>query len=181
MNERVFELRKTLKLTQKAFGRKIGISESAVSSMESGRYNISDTVFKLMCQNFNVSAEWLRTGNGEMFVMSDDAFIKLLREKGHDDLTCRITKSYLELPKSSRDVFNQELLKLASAITADATADAPQGDVTDEQPAAFENDDELRAQAKKEAAQMAAKLEEEIYNEKRRVQSVSTLRESSAV
>lgn len=66
-NERVRELRKTLGLTLVKFGEAIGISNPAVSMIESGKSNVSDRTRWAICQAFNVSEEWLRTGEGEMF------------------------------------------------------------------------------------------------------------------
>lgn len=67
MNKRVKELRTSLNLSQEVFGKKLGITKSAVSNIETGRFNATDTILKLMCTEFNVNEEWLRDGVGEMF------------------------------------------------------------------------------------------------------------------
>lgn len=74
--ERVREVRKTLGLTLEKFGEKLGIQKSAISKIERGDTNLTDANIKLICREFNVDYIWLTTGEGEMFVDSDDDFIE---------------------------------------------------------------------------------------------------------
>lgn len=68
MNDRIKKLRKEyLKLSQKAFGEKIGLSESAISNIEKGRYNLTDPIKKLICSTWNVNKMWIDTGEGDVF------------------------------------------------------------------------------------------------------------------
>lgn len=73
MNERFKELRKALGLTQGEFGKILGISTSGVSDIESGRRNVTEQHL-IMLSNYKkkiINIEWLRTGDGEMFVKMD--------------------------------------------------------------------------------------------------------------
>ena len=67
MNERVRILRKMLGLTLQQFGDRIGISNPAVSMIESGKNAVTDRTVKALVHEFGVSETWLRTGEGEMF------------------------------------------------------------------------------------------------------------------
>lgn len=67
MNERIKYLRKTLGLTQVEFGARLGIKGNTVASYELGRSSPIDAVVSLICREFGVSENWLRTGEGEMF------------------------------------------------------------------------------------------------------------------
>lgn len=67
MNERIKQIRKKSGLSQDDFGNAIGITRSSVSLLESGRNNPSEQTIRLICTEFNVNEEWLRTGEGEMF------------------------------------------------------------------------------------------------------------------
>jgi transcriptional regulator with XRE-family HTH domain len=67
INERLVELRKSLKIKQGEFAQKIGMKQSTLSTMELGNSPVSDRYIKLICLTFGVSEEWLRTGNGDMF------------------------------------------------------------------------------------------------------------------
>lgn len=68
MKDRIKELRKTLALTQQEFADKIGSARDNVAGYETGRRNPSAAVISLICTKFNVNEEWLRNGNGEMFI-----------------------------------------------------------------------------------------------------------------
>lgn len=67
MDERIKELRKALGLTQQKFADAIGVRQNTVAQYEMGRNPPNDTVITLICREFNVSEEWLRTGAGDMF------------------------------------------------------------------------------------------------------------------
>ena len=68
MNERIKQLRKELGLTLDKFGEKIGVGKTAISKIENGDRSVTDQMFKSICREFNVREEWLRNGEGEMFV-----------------------------------------------------------------------------------------------------------------
>lgn len=67
LNERIKELRKALNLTQQDFAEKIGVKRNTIAQYEIGRNLPIDAVITSICREFNVSEEWLRTGEGEMF------------------------------------------------------------------------------------------------------------------
>lgn len=71
MNERIKELRKTLDLTQSEFAERIGSSQNTLANYEIGRRNPSSSVINNICKEFNVNEQWLRTGEGEMFIELD--------------------------------------------------------------------------------------------------------------
>ena len=68
MKDRLKQLRKELGLTQQEFSDQIGIKRNTFSQYENGRNEPIDAVIKLICGKFNVNEDWLRTGEGEMFV-----------------------------------------------------------------------------------------------------------------
>lgn len=67
MNERIKEVRKSLGLTQQEFADRIGVKRNTVATYEGGRNIPIDSVVSLICKEFNVNEEWLRTGEGKMF------------------------------------------------------------------------------------------------------------------
>ena len=67
MNQRLKGLRKQLGLTQEEFADRLGVKRSGISNYEIGRNEPIDAVISLICREFNVSEQWLRTGEGEMF------------------------------------------------------------------------------------------------------------------
>lgn len=73
MNERIKEIRVKLGYTQEKFGEKIGSARNTIANYESGNRCPSDAIIKSICREFNVNENWLRTGDGEMFVeISED-------------------------------------------------------------------------------------------------------------
>ena len=74
--ERIRELRKHLQLTMEQFGGKIGVTKSTISNIENGNRNATEHMVKSICREFGVDYIWLTTGEGEMFIDSDDDFIE---------------------------------------------------------------------------------------------------------
>lgn len=68
MEERIKELRKALGLTQQEFSDRIGVKRNTIAQYESGRNAPIDAVITLICRTYNVSEDWLRTGEGDMFI-----------------------------------------------------------------------------------------------------------------
>lgn len=68
MKNRIKTLRSELGLTQQAFAEKLGTSRNNIAGYETGTRIPSDAVVSLICNKFNVSEKWLRTGEGEPFV-----------------------------------------------------------------------------------------------------------------
>lgn len=66
MKDRLKLLRKELGLTQQAFADKLNVTRANIAGYETGSRNPSDAVISLICKQFNVSEQWLRTGEGEM-------------------------------------------------------------------------------------------------------------------
>ena len=75
-NERVKEVRKTLGLTLEKFGDRLGIKKAAVSKIEKGENSLTDANIKAICREFSVDYMWLTTGEGELFVETDDDFFE---------------------------------------------------------------------------------------------------------
>ena len=97
-NERVKEIRKTLGLTLEKFGERIGLKKNSVSQIENGKNALTDGNIKSICREFSVDYIWLTTGDGEMFVESDDDFIERIDRimLGEDDARKNLFKALLE-------------------------------------------------------------------------------------
>ncbi len=68
INERFFELRTALKLTQSEIGEVLGMKKAAVSQIELGRCGLSKRARLILLQTYNVNPDWLDNGIGTMFV-----------------------------------------------------------------------------------------------------------------
>lgn len=67
------QFRKALGLSQEEVGRRVGVTGVAISRIESGDRALTDRMALALCKEFNVDYGWLTTGQGEMFVNTDDA------------------------------------------------------------------------------------------------------------
>lgn len=97
--ERVKDVRKKLGLTLEKFGEKLGVGKTAISKIEKGENNLTEQMVKSICREFSVDYIWLTTGNGEMFVDSDDDFTEKIDRimAGEDDARKNIFKFMLTL------------------------------------------------------------------------------------
>lgn len=71
MNKRIRELRKSLGLSQKEFAKKIGLKQNAISYMEKDNSTVTEQNIKTICSQFSANENWLRTGEGKMFLENE--------------------------------------------------------------------------------------------------------------
>lgn len=67
MNNRIKEIRTSQGLSQAKFGEKLGLSQNYIWLIERGDRTPSNRTIYDICQKFDVNAEWLKNGTGEMF------------------------------------------------------------------------------------------------------------------
>lgn len=68
MNKRICEVRKSVSMSMRSFGEKIGISGQSVARLESGENNPSEQTIRAICSEFSINRDWLVDGIGEMSV-----------------------------------------------------------------------------------------------------------------
>lgn len=76
MKDRIIEIRNRAgendkKMTQEEFGKRIGAARNTIANYETGNRTPSNAVITSICREFNVNENWLRTGEGEMFLPMD--------------------------------------------------------------------------------------------------------------
>ena len=108
-NERVRELRKTLGLTLEKFGERLGVKKNAISALENGRNSLTDQMTKSICREFHVDYIWLTSGEGEMFVESDDDFHSRIDQimAGENDKRRSMIKSLLYADDADIEAFDR--------------------------------------------------------------------------
>lgn len=102
MNERIKEIRKRLGLTQQEFADVLKITRSAVCKMESGENAPSAQTLSIICREFDVNENWLRTGEGDMFV-----------ERTRDEQIASFVGS---LQANADDSFKKRFISMLSAL-----------------------------------------------------------------
>lgn len=122
MNKRLLAIRKALKLNQTDFGKKLGLSTAAVSALESGQRNLTDRHMLLLASELNVNEQWLRDGDGEMFMKADKFSLDAAAsESGLTDLEKSIMYAYMSLSKGTR---KEIVSKLKDALNEKSTVSA---------------------------------------------------------
>ena len=84
MGSRIAQIVESNGLKKVEFARRLGIDQSYVTKLLKGeKFRPSDALIKSICREFNVSEDWLRTGNGEMCAtVPDDEIAATLRRFG---------------------------------------------------------------------------------------------------
>ena len=107
MNTRIKELRKALNKSQEDFGKILGLSKSGISEIEAGRRNVTEQHIIMLknCSDFNVNENWIRTGEGDMF-------LPIEREKDIARLT-------MQLLTEESDSFKNRLVSALARLSED--------------------------------------------------------------
>lgn len=102
MNDRIAKVRKQLGYNQDVFSYKLGLTKNYISLVETGKRDPSDRTIKDICREFNVNENWLRTGEGDMFLPTDR----------HTE----IAKFATDLFKGEKDSFKERLILALSKL-----------------------------------------------------------------
>ena len=105
--DRVKKVRKSLGLTMEKFGKYLGVTKTAISLIESGKNNLTDANTKAICREFNVDYIWLTTGEGEMFITTDDDIMETI-----DRIMAGENEFHKKLIKWCATSFSEEDLRL---------------------------------------------------------------------
>ena len=65
IGQRVKQIRVENGLNQEAFGKRLGVTGTAISRIENGDRKLTSTMEMVLCREFNVSGIWLTEGIGE--------------------------------------------------------------------------------------------------------------------
>lgn len=119
MNDRIRLVRKDAGETLDAFGKRIGISFSAVGKLEKGVNQPSEQTIKAICHLYNINEHWLRTGEGTMHgdkskideIADITAALYGMEQKS---LQYKLTKLFAMATPKQMEVFNDFLDQLLS-------------------------------------------------------------------
>lgn len=108
--ERIRELRKSLGLSQDSFGKRLGVTGTAISRYEKGERTLTEQMALAICREFRVNYYWLTEGMGEMFTGTPQSVVdEIAEEYNLDDLDKKIIEKYLELSEEHRKVVKDYL------------------------------------------------------------------------
>ena len=105
MKDRLREVREHFGLSMEKFGSRIGIGKASISLLESGKNNPSVQTITLICREFGVNEQWLRTGEGEMFEQTRASVLdRLSTEYDLSREQRSVIEAFLDLDPQERDV-----------------------------------------------------------------------------
>ncbi len=101
------EIRKELKLTQRELAEKIGVSRAQVSNIEQGTRVITARIERDLITYLNVNPEWLKTGEGNIILDKYSDFNLDTKEREFLDL-------YESLDDDSKKLIIETMKKIVS-------------------------------------------------------------------
>lgn len=130
IHDRIKELRKHLKMNQTDFGMKLNLSQTAIGQYENGTRNITDRSISQICTTFQISENWLRTGQGEMYEETETTlFAAFAKQYDLSEAEQKAARYLLQLSSQERQQILHHVVGLAEAITSD---DQPGTDIDTE-------------------------------------------------
>ena len=109
--ERIMDFRKSQGLSRRAFGERLGVSESVIANIELNRLarpDQKDPLYKLICKEFHLSEKWLLTGTGDQFLedLEEDEYTRAAAEiAATDPLAQKLIIDYWRLDKKDKELF----------------------------------------------------------------------------
>lgn len=104
MNKRLKELRTHLGLSQKNFAERVGITDSGLSNLESGKRNLTEQMIISICREFNVNRAWLVEGVGDMLANIPETILdELALQFNLSDDEIELVADFCRLPKEKRN------------------------------------------------------------------------------
>lgn len=119
MNKRLKEIRLFYKLSQEEFGKKIGLeSRGHISTLESGKKNITDRIVKDVCREFKINEQWLRTGEGNMFsdISNNEAYFNAATDLSSDPLIVSALIEYQRLTDKEKAAISQYAVSVLNRL-----------------------------------------------------------------
>lgn len=105
LNERISDLISELGIKKMTFASRLNVSQAFVSQMCSGVAQPSDRTIADICREFNVNEDWLRTGEGSMFL-----------ERSRDD---ELAAFFGDVLSEQPDEFRRRLIAALSRLSVD--------------------------------------------------------------
>lgn len=119
MYNRIRELRKAKKLTQKAFAELLETNQQAITKYENNVIKPSELLLKRIKEKIpETNLEWLITGNGEMFIYGDNNVvgdnnrvnIHVHKEEEHTPLEKELLEAFKKLDKKRQKYYYHKIL-----------------------------------------------------------------------
>lgn len=117
-----------MKINQTDFAKKILLTQNFFTRVENNQRNLSDRSILDICREYNVNEEWLRNGNGEIFIEQSTENLDLIAEEYKlSDLSKSVMAKFLAMDGENRDT----ILNFVKDLFIDAPANNSVQDETE--------------------------------------------------
>ena len=117
--DRINEILRVKGIKKTELAKRIGISDSSVSTMCSGKSNPSGQTITMICREFGVNPEWLKNGVGEKFIAAPSAPLDMMARKYHLRLKDYVfVEKLVNLSEAERDALYRFMVDVIAASTA---------------------------------------------------------------
>lgn len=143
MKNRIKKIRKELDLTQQEFAERIGSKRNTIAKYETNTNVPSAAVISLICREFNVNENWLRTGEGEMFRSTSrhDVIAKFMEQlllEESDSFKNRLISVLADLDVTEWEILERRMQQLFGKTVEDKFAKTVQEKLPTEVSASIE-------------------------------------------
>lgn len=115
IGNRINELISTMGIKKVRFAERLMIDQSYVTQLTNGKRTPSNRIISNICREFNVREEWLRNGNGEMFLeLTEDEFTKAAASLSNDVFVRSLIIEYWKLDENSKKLFREFIYNLSN-------------------------------------------------------------------
>ena len=121
IGERIKALRTNKELTQEEFAQAVSVVRSHISLVEAGKREPSELMIKSIISAFpDISAQWLRTGEGDMYQpQSDkDQIVAMLGDLELPEITERFAVAYTSLSEQEQHVVSNYIRSVIADLVA---------------------------------------------------------------
>ena len=121
IGERIKALRTNKGLTQEEFAQAVSVVRSHISLVEAGKREPSELMIKSIISAFpDISAQWLRTGEGDMFqeASDKDQIVAMLGDLELPEITERFAVAYTSLSEQEQRVVNNYIRSVIADLVA---------------------------------------------------------------
>lgn len=127
IGDRIKKVRISLDMTQTEFAKRIGSMQNTITRYETNNRNPSASVIALICREFNVNEEWLKTGAGEMFKAAPSSALDALAEEYKlSSASYVMVEKFVNLkPEAQEAIFNYVREVAAAFQSGEVEPEAP--------------------------------------------------------
>ena len=126
LSGRLYAIRKDKNLNQEEFGKRIGVTRSAICNYEGGTRTAGEQVILAVCREFNVSETWIRHGIGEPYKPSKGGVIDQLIDEYHcSKFEGDFLKTYFQMDDGERHDFVECIYRLVAPLMKNMSGHNP--------------------------------------------------------